>query len=377
MFENIPQSIISFIITGLFIWRFIPIAKNFGLVDKPGGHKAHLGSIPVIGGIGMFIGISFAFILLNIPWAQVESILIAGLLVLVVGSFDDKYFLSFKVRFIAQISAALIVITGDSTLLLHLGRLTSESTFYLGDWTIPLTVFAIVGVINAVNMSDGLDGLAGGLSIVTLSGIVILMSLSGTSDAFILVPLIFIAAISAFLMFNLRTPWLREAKIFMGNGGSMLLGVMLAWLLIKLSQGQTATFSPVIALWIFAIPLFDTVTIMVRRVLKGKSPFAPDREHLHHLFLSLGFSVGKSVSWVLGIATLFASIGILSAYFSIPEHLMFFAFLGVFTFYFWSMNRAWAIISTEKATIQQTTKSITGGTDNSIITPLKRERYKD
>lgn len=373
MFENIPQSIIGFIITGLFIWQFTPIAKHIGLVDKPGGHKVHQGLIPVIGGIAIFTGILGALVLLNLPWTQMNSIMFAGLMVLIVGVLDDKFYLSSTVRFTTQIGAALIIITGDNTLLLNLGHLVSENTFHLGGWAIPLTIFATVGVINAFNMTDGLDGLAGGLSIVTLSAITVLLSLNGTANSYFIIPLVFIAAISGFLMFNLRTPWLHKAKIYMGNGGSMLLGILLAWLLIKFSQGPTRAFDPIIALWIFAIPLLDTVSIMLRRILNDKSPFSADREHLHHLFLALGFSVGQSVSLVITIAATLAFIGIICSYFHATEHLLFFTFLSLFVLYFWGIDKTWKALARQKVI----TLNVTGGTDNSIISPLKREKYKD
>ena len=373
MFENIPQSIIGFIITGLFIWQFTPVAKRIGLVDRPGGHKVHQGLIPVIGGIGMFTGILVTLILLNFPWAQINSILFAGLMVLIVGILDDKLYLSSTVRFTTQIGAALIIITGDSILLFNLGHLVSENTLHLGGWAIPLTVFAIVGVINAFNMTDGLDGLAGGLSIVTLLAVTLLLSLNGTASGYFIIPMVFIAAVSGFLMYNMRTPWLYKAKVYMGNGGSMLLGILLAWLLIKFSQGSERAFDPVIALWIFAVPLLDTVTIMLRRIKNGKSPFSADREHLHHLFLALGFTVGQSVTLVLIIAASLASIGILSSYFHATEHVMFFTFLSLFAAYFWGMDKAWSTLFKQKAA----TFNVTGGTDNSIINPLKRERNKD
>jgi len=371
--ENIPQSFIGFAITGLFIWQFIPLAVRLGLVDKPGGHKTHQGLIPVIGGLAMFAGIIASLAFFNLPLQQLGPILFAGLLVLAVGTIDDKFFLSSLVRFVTQIGAALIIVTGDKALLIDLGHLVSTDTLYLGSWAIPLTVFATVGVINAVNMTDGLDGLAGGLCIVTLSAITILISMNTLAANYFIIPIIFISVLSAFLMFNLRTPWLKRAKIFMGNGGSMLLGVLLAWLLIKFSQGTARSFDPTIALWIFAIPLLDTVTIMLRRLLKGKSPFAPDREHLHHLFLKLGFSVGQSVAWVLGIASILTIVGILSFYFKIPEHIMFFSFLTMFIFYFWSMDKSWKLIAMQETRV----KAVTGGTDNSVINPLKREKCND
>jgi len=373
MFENIPHSIIGFVITGLLIWQLIPVAQRLGMVDKPGGHKAHKGHIPIVGGFAMFVGISFSLLLIDLPWAQIQPILFAGLLVLVVGTLDDKYFLSSHVRLLTQVGAALILVVSDNTFLADLGHLVNETNFTLGSWAIPLTVFAILGVINAINMTDGLDGLAGGLSTITLSGVTILLAMNGVTNGYFIIPLVFIATIVGFLMFNLRTPWLPKAKIFMGNGGSMLLGVLIAWLLIKFSQGPSRSFDPIIALWLFAIPLYDTVTIMLRRIIKGTSPFSADREHVHHLFLKLGFSVGQSVAWVLGIASVFALVGILGSYLNIPEHQMFFTFMSIFALYFWGMEKSWQLIAQRNVA----DINVTGGTDNSIINPLKRKKHED
>ncbi|MDX1812453.1 MAG: hypothetical protein R3240_10925 [Gammaproteobacteria bacterium] len=262
------------------------------------------------------------------------------------------------------------MVLADNTVLSNLGFLVIEGeTFHLGSWAIPLTIFATVGVINAVNMTDGLDGLAGGLSLVTLASVTIMFAITGIADIYFVVPLFSMSAILAFLMFNYRTPWLKKAKVFMGNGGSMLLGIILAWLLIKFSQGQHAAYSPVIALWIFAVPLMDTVCIMLRRVKHGKSPFAADREHLHHIFIKLGFSVQHSVALVISIATLCAIFGMTAAMYGAQDNFMFFTFLLVFATYFYTMEKSWKKLNNENHII------ITGGLDNGFAKPLKRDKH--
>lgn len=370
MIENIPQTLLSFVITGLFIWFAIPVAAKLGLVDKPGGHKTHNDHIPVVGGMGIFLGLLSALLIFDLNLQQSSALLIAGLLLLLTGILDDKFFLSAYIRFGAQIAAASILVIGDNTVLAHLGYLTNDQEiFHLGSWIIPLTIFATVGVINAVNMTDGLDGLAGGLSLVTLTSATILFALAGVTNNYFVVPLFTMAAILAFLMFNYRTPWLDKAKVFMGNGGSMLLGIIVAWLLIKFSQVQHSPYSPVVALWIFAIPLMDTVCIMLRRIKKGKSPFAADREHLHHIFLKLGFSVQHSVALVIAIASIFAVFGIAAQIYGLEEHIMFYTFLSLFAVYFALMDTSWKKLNSQQSI------HITGGINQGIISPLKRNKH--
>ena len=367
--ENLPQTLTSFIITGLFIRFAIPLAAKYGLVDKPGGHKTHHDHIPVIGGIGIFLGLVSALSFFDLSLQQSGAILVAGLLLLLTGTIDDKYFLSAYIRFGAQIAAASILVVGDDTILKSLGLLlNNHESFLLGSWAIPLTIFATVGVINSVNMTDGLDGLAGGLSLVTLASVTVLFELSNISNAYFVVPLFTMAAILAFLMFNFRTPWLHKAKVFMGNGGSMLLGIIVAWLLIKFSQEKQGPFTPVIALWIFAVPLMDTVCIMTRRIMKGRSPFDADREHLHHLFLKLGFNVQHSVALVIAIASIFAVFGIAAHIYGVEQYYLFYLFLGLFALYFILIDGSWKKINAQENEI------ITGGTDNSLIHPIKRNK---
>lgn len=375
MIEYIPQTIIVFAITSLFIWRCVPLAVYLGFIDKPGGHKTHQGQIPVIGGLAMFVGISTSIILLGLPIEKVMPVMMAGLLVLIIGMLDDKLFLSAYTRFLIQISAALIFIMGDNVLLMSMGQLVDADTFYLRGWALPITIFATVGVINSLNMVDGLDGLAGSLSIVTFGSVAMLFSITGDASGYFIVPVIFISAVMGFLMFNLRTPWLNKAKIFMGNGGSMLLGVFTAWLLIKFSQGPAAAFNPAVALWIFAIPLLDTVTIMLRRIKKGRSPFCPDQEHLHHLFMKMGFSVGQSVSWVIGVASVLAILGIFGQIYHFQEATLFYGFLILFALYFLTMEKSWKAMHTRLPA--EASNQVLPNVDHPIVSPVKRNFYKD
>jgi UDP-GlcNAc:undecaprenyl-phosphate GlcNAc-1-phosphate transferase len=157
--------------------------------------------------------------------------------------------------------------------------------------------------------------------------------------------LIFIASISAFLLFNLRIFGRSSAKIFLGDTGSTLFGFTVCWLLIDASQGEKTLISPITALWIMALPLFDSVCIMLRRISKGRSPFAPDREHLHHVFHVAGYSINQALSIMLAFSLGLSFIGITaSLLLKIPEPVLFGFFILLFASYYWLMNHSWTVI---------------------------------
>ena len=209
----------------------------------------------------------------------------------------------------------------------------------LGMFSVPLTVFAAVGVINAVNMSDGIDGLAGCVSLVALISLALVAYWGGAFERLPLLGML-IAVIGAFLCFNLR---LGRASVFMGDAGSMFLGFALAWFLIDFSQGDDRLLPPAVALWIFAVPLIDTVAMMLRRTLRGRSPFAADREHFHHVLLLAGFSPKITLVIILTVSAACAAAGMAAWYLGVPEAVLFYAFLILFALYFWLIMRAWKV----------------------------------
>ena len=356
--------VIAFLVTCLFIWALIPVAHRINLVDKPGGRKKHNGSIPLIGGIAMYIGLIIGLDVSDHSFTEVKGLLVAGGILLIVGTIDDYVDLRASVRFLAQIVAALIIIFTDGVILQSLGQLFGNGVVSLEGVATVFTIFAIIGVINTTNMSDGIDGLAGGLSSVAILALV-LASGGALASADNYVYSIILATLIAFLLFNLRTPWNKEAKIFMGNGGSMFLGLTIAWLLIHASQGEQAIITPVTALWIFALPLLDTICVMIRRISKGKSPFAPDREHFHHIFLVAGYSTKQSVWIMIVVSSVLATIGLIGYFSKLPEALMFVGILSLFGLYFWGMSHAWKVMKV----IRLDNKGSSAG--GSVDTPVK------
>jgi UDP-GlcNAc:undecaprenyl-phosphate GlcNAc-1-phosphate transferase len=215
---------------------------------------------------------------------------------------------------------------------------------HLGNCATAFTLFAVVGGINAFNMIDGIDGLAGSLTLVSIASIAIVSWLFQDEMLFKFC-LIFIASILAFLLFNLRIFGRSSAKIFLGDTGSTLFGFTVCWLLIDASQGKENLISPTTALWIMAIPLFDSVCIMLRRLKKGRSPFNPDREHLHHVFHVAGYSIDQTLSIILTFSLGLSFTGITASLFlKVPEPVLFGFYTLLFASHYWLINHAWLII---------------------------------
>ena len=330
--------------TGLLIYLLAPLARRIGLVDSPGRHKSHEGQVPLVGGIAMFCGFLFAVLTAQVSLGDLRPLFAGAALLVIVGIFDDFNELGTNSRFAAQIVAGLFMVIWGGVGLESLGRLVGPDVVHTGFWVVPFTVFSVVGVVNAVNMLDGLDGLAGGLSLV-VSTVLAFAALSAGDTSSALMLMILAATIMAFLAFNLRVPGRPRALVFMGDAGSMFLGFVLAWHLVALSQpgadGSAAAIAPVTALWILALPLMDTVGIMLRRVLAGRSPFAADREHLHHLLGRLGLGVSCTMLLVVALTAGLAAIGLAAQQGGVPEHQMFAAFLSLFAVYFLCMELAW------------------------------------
>lgn len=335
--------------TTLLILLLRPLAVATGLVDIPNERKSHQIPTPLVGGLAIFAGLVMAFLLTvasgaALPMREILSFFGGGLLLVTVGVVDDFCDLSPLTRFVAQILASLLMIFGAGVVLNDLGGMTlSGRLLTMGILAVPFTVFATLGVINALNMCDGLDGLSGSLSLVSLAGLFIAAWLWGDVADVILLPLLG-SAVLGFLLFNLRLPGRERASIFMGDAGSMFLGFALTWYAISLSQGESRVISPAAALWFMMLPIFDTVTMMLRRVLRGRSPFSPDREHLHHVFLLAGYTVNETVALMAAMAGVGVLIGLASVHWQLPELFVAGSFLLVGLGYFWMIMHAWRVM---------------------------------
>jgi UDP-GlcNAc:undecaprenyl-phosphate/decaprenyl-phosphate GlcNAc-1-phosphate transferase len=347
--SNVIGPICAFLLTVMLIAVLRPLARRVGLVDVPNERKHHGVPTPLVGGLAIFVSLVLASLVaarfrVLLPELQVWSFFAGGALLVGVGVVDDFFDLSPAVRFGAQILAALIMALAAGVVLRDLGTMTlGGQVLSLGMLAIPFTVFATLGVINALNMCDGLDGLSGSLALVSLSGLLIAGWLWGDTHDIGMLHLLG-GCLAGFLLYNLRFPWRQRASVFMGDAGSMFLGFALTWYAIALSQGDDRIIRPSAALWFLMLPIFDAVSMMMRRVLKGRSPFAADREHLHHVFLLAGFTVNQTVAFMSGVAAIGVVLGLLSIHFRLPELLVAGAFLACGLGYFWLISHAWRVM---------------------------------
>lgn len=310
-----------------------PFAISINLTDVPSNRKKHQGVVPLIGGIAMFIGFLISVLSSTIDLNQIKYFILASFIVVIIGSLDDHRDMSVGFRFLFQTVAALIIAGVGGVNIESFGDLLSRNEIFLNSWSIFFTVIAIIFALNAVNMLDGIHGLAGSISLITFIALAYL-AYNGSNHQSLIIALLMCAVIPPFLWENLCIGRSQSNRIFMGDAGSMFLGMGIVWLLIDLSQGESKAFSPVIALWIFAIPIIDTISTIVRRLIIGKSPFKPDLNHLHHILNRMGFS-NNIVLIIISILSLsMALIGVLGETNSMPEWKMFIGFIVVFIIYF-------------------------------------------
>ena len=342
MREHIVLFATTFLLTLAAIFILIPVANKIGLVDNPHGRKQHVGSIPLIGGISVLSGVALTWAWFGLPMDTHWYYLLCGGAIVILGVFDDFLDLSVKLRLCAQVIIALVMMYGLQLYVGNLGNLIGTGDLKLGYIGIPFTVVAVIAAINAFNMIDGIDGLAGMLSGVSFVSLTLMMGVGGQLEHAVL-PMVLVFAIIPYLLFNLDLVGKGKGKIFMGDAGSMLIGLSVIWLLIVGSQSDSASFRPVTALWVIAIPLMDMVAIMIRRVRKGQSPFMADREHLHHIFLRLGLNSRQSLVVITSLASMLATIGVVGEYLLVPDGVMLLLFLLMFAIYSLSLQYIWRI----------------------------------
>lgn len=316
-------------------------AWRLGLVDYPGGRKHHEAATPLIGGIAIFGAFVLAALATDVALRPYAALVTAMALLLACGVLDDLRELGGTTKLAFQIIAATLVVAWGGMVVTEVAALAPVGTLALGAWAVPLTLFGIVGLINAVNMLDGLDGLAGSASLAMLFWLAVAAHLNGFPDAQTLITVV-AAALIGFLLFNARHPLRARASVFLGDAGSMTLGIVIAWFCIELAQaGAKAPVSPVAIGWIIALPVMDTVSLMLRRILKGRSPFIADHEHLHHLFIRAGYSTGQA-SWALaGIAFSLGGIGVLFSLYGVPDPLLAIGLLVAIGLHFVFIRYAW------------------------------------
>jgi len=318
----------------LLLLRF---AAPLGLLDEPDARKVHAHATPLIGGLAWIGGTLIAALIFS-DAPQQAGLLSALCAMALLGALDDRFHLPSIPRLIIQVVIVACVTQFDGVLLVDLGSIFGTEQLHLREFSWAFTVFALVGVINAMNMIDGVDGLSGSLALLILATLSILSWQSNFALALLLA--MSAAALLPFLALNLRLPWRSRASVFLGDAGSMALGLLIGYSMVVLSQGKDAAFPPSAALWLFAVPLIDTVSVMLRRLAQRKSPFQPDQQHVHHLLLRAGFSVTHVVLLLFVAQAVCLGFGVLGPSLGIPDYLQVLIFVTVGLCYHGLVGRA-------------------------------------
>jgi UDP-GlcNAc:undecaprenyl-phosphate GlcNAc-1-phosphate transferase len=281
--------------TAMFLSLFLtPVARRFalriGAVDHPDGRKIHGKAVPRLGGLAIFAAVIVTLLGSEVPLRSIAPYLGGFLLVAATGFVDDVSRLKPAAKFAGQVLAAGFFVWASGESLRDLGDFAGTGTVRTGGFAPLLTVFCMVGFMNALNLSDGLDGLAGGISVIACAtlGVFAFLMRDWTSLTILLA---LSGGVVGFLRYNSY-----PATLFMGDTGSLTLGFCLSAVAVRLSQRTGAEISPVTLVAVLALPAFDTLFVMLCRLLHWQNPFLPDKTHLHHRLMELGLSQTAVVS---------------------------------------------------------------------------------
>ena len=285
--------LLGMVVTTACLPIFGRVATKWRIVDNPGMRKVHATPIPRIGGLAMLIGVLVAAIV-GIPLESPDRYFLAAAVVLTTfGVWDDRFDLDYRIKFVGQLLAVAIVVLGGD---IQIHFITLEDQVMLPRWmSVSLTVVFLVGVTNAINLADGLDGLAGGTTFLCL-GALAMLAHGGGQVAATALALAFAGAVLGFLRFNTY-----PASVFMGGAGSQLLGFAVGVLSLRATQSGESAISAATPILLLALPILDTLSVMVQRMSEGRSPFSADKNHIHHKLLKMGFDHHEAVMVIYAI----------------------------------------------------------------------------
>ena len=277
------------------------LAFRVGAVDVPkDNRRMHNHPIPRMGGLAIFFGFILSVLLFVPLTQQLRTMLLGAVVIVILGIFDDIYALPAMPKFMIQIAAALVAVLGGNRIfgLSNINIFSSDPYWELGWLSIPISVLWIVGITNAVNLIDGLDGLACGVSTISSMTLLVIALIMAEPDVAMITAAL-AGACLGFLPYNLY-----PARIFMGDTGSTFLGYILAVVSIQ-GLFKFYTFISFAAPFLMlGLPIFDTCFAILRRLAKGQSPMAPDRGHIHHRLIDMGFSQKQAVAMLYVISAI-------------------------------------------------------------------------
>ncbi len=279
------------------------LAHKIGAIDVPrDARRMHKTPIPRIGGLAIFIGFAVATAVFCELTPELIAIYVGGLIIIAVGIIDDVRAINAWLKLVAQVAVAFVAVS-QGVVLEYVNFFGTYIHF--GVLSVPITVIWIVGLTNAINLIDGLDGLACGVSAICSMSLLLVMLLKG-EVAVAMLTAVLVGACIGFLPFNSN-----PAKIFMGDTGALFLGYTLAVISVSGVFKMHTVISFMIPLSIFGLPLFDTTFAFTRRILHGRSPFSADRGHLHHRLIDIGFNQKQSVRILYAICAILGTSAIM------------------------------------------------------------------
>lgn len=291
----------------LFVFAITPyiisIAHHIKALDVPDERKIHIKPTPRLGGLGIFLGFLFGFMMFGYNTNLMNSILIGSFIIVITGVIDDIKPLRASTKFIGQLASAMVLVFYGKMLISNISAF--DVNIYFGIFAYPITIFFILGCINCINLIDGLDGLASGVSSIYFLTIGIITLLLNKTGLNYLIIFIMLGSTLGFLVHNFN-----PASIFLGDSGSMFLGFMISIIALIGFKNITLT-SLFIPLMLLAIPILDTVFAIIRRTLKGEEISKPDKFHIHHQLLNRNLSPKKTVLIIYFINGLFAIASII------------------------------------------------------------------
>ncbi|MGO0123578.1 glycosyltransferase family 4 protein [Desulfothermobacter acidiphilus] len=307
--------IIAAVVTGITVPLAMRLAPKLGAMDEPNERKVHSRAMPRLGGLALFLGVWAGWLVGGMP-REWLGLLLGASVVFLLGLADDMRGVNPWVKLLGQILAATIA-AGGGVLFASIGHPLNEGQMFpLHGWAFPVTIFWFVAVTNAVNLIDGLDGLAAGVGSVAGLTLAAAAALAGNPEG-VAPALIISVCLLAFLPFNFN-----PARIFLGDCGSMFTGFFLAGASV-LGVAKTATAVIILVpLVILGIPLFDTLFAILRRVHSRQHIFRPDREHLHHRLLVIGFSHRGAVLFIYALSALLGLTAVWLTQLTFPQGLL-------------------------------------------------------
>lgn len=339
--EIILPYFIAIALCGLLLYFLTPIAKKVGLVDRPNDRKRHDVSVPLIGGIAMGISFPLSMLLFPIGLESYRILFFCVGALLVVGVLDDHQDIPAWAKFVTQMVIATLLVFLDEKVVFFIGDIfdtgISQGLNVFAPW---LTVIAIVAIINAFNMIDGHDGLAALVTIISLGSLLFLSTYNGVGQEHFFFISLFITVVATFLIFNHSSFVGRDRQVYMGDAGSMFLGLIVAYFLIELSQRGAPVVNfgipaikPSAVPWIIGLPFLDQVSVMAKRIMKGRKLWIADRGHIHHFFLDAGFGKHLTLALLVLIHGGLVIMGILGTVFDWPDWILFWGAILVLLLY--------------------------------------------